>query len=136
MDVKKNKELLEFDSVDSQKEWDIKRIIFGISLFCLLVIFGIYFLLRPFSSKDIKNPNINVLGTTESNGKTPDDISLPTKEDADKLLKDVQDTVSKITTENITSSQAAIQTVIQNLQELSGGKKSPTDFLCEFVCKK
>jgi len=136
MDVRKNKELLEFDSVDSQKEWDIKRIIFGVSLFSLLVIFGIYFLLKPFSNEDIKNPNVSVLGTTESSEKTPDDISLPTQKDTDKLLKDVQDTVSKITTDNFTSSQAAIQTVIQNLQELSGGKKSATDFICEFVCKK
>lgn len=136
MDVRNNAKLPEFDSVNSQKEWDVKRVIFGILLFCFLVFFGIYFLLKPFSNKEEKNPYTVVLGSSESDGKTSADISLPTKEDADKLLKDVQDTVSKITSDNITSSQAAIQTVIQNLQELSGGKKSPTDFFCEFVCKK
>lgn len=48
---------------------------------------------------------------------------IPTKKDVESVIKNAAENLQKITEENVTSSQAAIQKIIQDLQSIQEGSK-------------
>lgn len=125
----------DIDGESLEMKWDFKRIIIGTLLAGAFLGLGLFFLFKV-GDKVITKGMHDVLGVSsqkEGSGPPP---NLPTKEDVSRVLSQAQQEISKLTADNLTSSQAAIQKIIQDLQSLQGGKKSPTDFFCEFVCKK
>lgn len=123
------------------EKWDWKRIAIGATVLTTLGVVGGYVVFKKTPLSNLASiDEKGTLGVTSSN-KTADNTSnspppLPSKEDINKIIDDVKNNISNITAENLTSSQAAIQTVIRDLQQLQSGKKTPIDELCSLVCKK
>lgn len=63
-------------------------------------------------------------------------IKLPNSQDVSNILEQAKENLSQITSENLTSSQAAIQKIIQDLQGLQNGSGSAVGVFCDLVCKK
>ena len=119
-------EALEGDIVET--EWDIKKIGAGMLAAALLFITGSYILL-PGGSSD---QSTRALGVSTSVSPMP---ALPDKEDVRNIITNAKESLSEITADNLTSSQAAIQKVISDLQGLQG-KNGAIDAFCHLVCKK
>lgn len=115
-----------------EKQWDLKRIIIGIIILLSLLLVGFLML----SKADISNekPKEGALGISSRQNQEEKAPSLPTREDVEKIIVEAKNNLSNITSENLTSSQAAIQKVIADLKTLQG-KKEPVDIFCELVCK-
>ncbi len=81
------------------------------------------------------NENRDVLSTqTEiENEPTP---KIPTKKDVETVIQNAKESLENITEENVISSQAAIQKIIQDLGSLQQGSKSSTNVFCQMVCKE
>ena len=120
-----------FDGETFEKVWDIKKIAVGALLLIILLIMGAYIFLP---NKEVPtNISPATLGTSTRNlTPTP---ALPTKESVQTIVKSAQESLSQITSDNLTSSQAAIQKVIYDLQQLQE-KKDAVGAICELVCKK
>ncbi len=111
-----------------QTFWDIKKIGGGLFVLAVLAIAGSYI----FFPKGGSVPLTATLGaSTENLTPTP---ALPSKEDVQGIVNDAQKTLSQITSDNLTSSQAAIQQVITSLQELQQ-KKNVMGAICSIMCK-
>lgn len=123
------------------EKWDWKRIAIGATVLTTLGVVGGYVVFKKTPLSNLASVDKKgTLGVTSS-GNAADNPSsnpppLPSKDDINKIIDDVKNNISNITAENLTSSQAAIQTVIQDLQQLQNGKKTPIDELCSLVCKK
>ena len=106
----------------------------SILYFCVLIFLGITGAYIFLPNKEVPASITRVtLGTsTKNSAPTP---ALPSKESVQSIVNSAQDALSKITSENITSSQAAIQKVITDLQQLQE-KKDAVGVFCEVVCKK
>jgi len=111
-----------------ETEWNLKKIGAGLLAAALLSIAGAY-ILFPKSGSSLSK---GTLGGSTSVSPTP---TLPTKEDVQNVITNAKDTLSQITFDNLTSSQAAIQKVIRDLQELQG-KSGAMGVICDLVCKK
>ncbi len=124
------------------EKWDWKRIAIGATVLTTLGIVGGYVVFKKTPINNLVSNNKGALGITSSDNAGGNSTSnqqpppLPSKEDVNKIINDVKNNISNITAENLTSSQAAIQTVIQDLQQLQNGKKTPLDEICSLVCKK
>lgn len=113
--------------------WSKKRI--GIAaLLAFLVIGGVGYGMLSWTEGLISKPleKVNVLGESSSD----DEVKLPTREDIEKTLENAKNELEKISSENVTASDAAVQRVIQDLQSIQGGGKEPKDVICELVCKQ
>lgn len=116
-----------------KESWDLRRVIVGLVLLIIFGAIGAYYLMG-FIERSGLGLNKKTLGvSTQNENSAP---PLPNKEDISKIITTARDELSQITSDNLTSSQAAIQKIIGDLQLLTGGKKSAADILCEFVCKK
>ena len=110
-----------------ETEWNLKKIGVGLLVAALLFIAGAYILFPKGSSSLSKD----TLSGSTSVSPTP---SLPTKEDVQNVITNARDTLSQITSDNLISSEAAIQKIISDLQGLQG--KSGVGVFCDLVCKK
>jgi len=108
-----------------ESEWDFKKIAIGLILIVLLFIVGSYIFL-PNDQRQA-----STLGAT-SLTPTP---SLPDREDIEAVISDAREKLSQITAENITSSGAAVQKIISDLQGIQGSG-GPVGFMCNLVCKE
>ncbi len=124
--IDRDEEITEGEVVE--KEWDIKKV--GIGLFILVLLFiGATYVIFPKGS-DFKSPE--TLGAMTVNlSPTP---ALPNKDDVQGVISNAQETLSKVSAENLTSSQAAIQQVINDLQTLQG-KNGAVHLLCNTICR-
>ncbi len=122
-----------FQEGEVVEAWSKKRIGFAI-LLALFVIGGIGYGMLSWTEGLISKPieKMNVLGESSSG----DDVKLPTREDIEKTLENAKNELEKISSENVTASDAAVQKVIQDLQSIQGGGKEPVDVVCEMLCKK
>lgn len=120
-----------FQEGEFVEAWSKKRIAIA-GLVALLVFGFLGYNLITYTEKTIKNPpeELKVLG------ETTDDVKLPTKKDVEGALDSAKETLQQITSDNITSSQAAIQQIIKDLEKVQGEDKQPIDVMCELVCKK
>lgn len=125
------------DSDDLIEEaWDKKRL-FIASAFLIVIALGIGYALLE-GKKYFDSTAGRVLG--EFWQKSPQreeikEIKLPTQKDINKIIEHTKEELSKITSENLTSSQAAIQKIIRDLEILQG-KKDAGDYFCDLVCKE
>ncbi len=126
-----NVEKLEGETVESL--WDIKKIAIGLIILAFLISLGVLMLFPNSNSQD-ESKDRKALGISSEDNTHPGVPTLPTKEDIENILRDAQDTLSKITSENLTSSQAAIQKLITDLEVLQG-EKNVKDVICDLVCK-
>ena len=111
-----------------ETEWNLKKIGAGLLVAALLFI-AVAYILFP---KGGSNLSKGTLGGSTSVSPTP---TLPTKEDVQNVITNAKDTLSQITSDNLTSSQAAIQKIISDLQGLQG-KSGAVGVFCDLVCKK
>ncbi len=115
-----------------ETHWDVKKIAVGLVVLALLLIAGSYLFLPK---SDSNNQERGVLGVSESKVSTVQDVPpLPSKQDVQNVLSSAQTALSQITSDNLTSSQAAIQKVISDLSSLQD-KKDAVGVFCEVVCK-
>lgn len=111
-----------------ETEWDLKKI--GAGIFILALLFIIAFYLIP--QRKGFDSGAGILGVSSSRAPTP---PLPNKEDIQNVIMSAKDALSEITADNLTSSQAAIQKVISDLEALQG-KSGAVGVFCNLVCKK
>lgn len=122
----------EKEAVDGEiveEVWSRKRVAIALSVIGAVLLFGVvglrYF--WPNSSvRDVLSSQTNV-----ENEPTP---KIPTKKDIEGVIQNAQENLQKITEENVTSSQAAIQKVIQDLQSIQSGSQSSSNLFCQVVC--
>lgn len=117
-----------FQEGELVERWSKIRILVGLTVLVFILGFGL-FLFNKAGEKATQ-----VLGIKDHASNTSD-IKLPTQEDANRLLDQAKDELNNLTAENLTSSQAAIQKIIRDLQSLQGGDKQTLDVVCELVCK-
>lgn len=107
--------------------WDVKKIAAGLFIIVLLIIVTSYL----FSKNGNTNQAAETLGAQTGVSPTP---SLPTKEDVQNIITGARNSLSQITSDNLTSSQAAIQKIISDLKELQG-KNGAVGVICDLMCK-
>jgi len=127
--AKVKQEAIEGELVETQ--WDIKRIAIGAVIIIALLILGSY-ILFPSGVKDTLDKE--TLSITSDNAREREAPSIPKKEDIETIIHSAQETLSAITSDNLTSSQAAIQKLITDLQKLKEDKGA-AGILCDLVCK-
>lgn len=130
----KDLKLKEIEGETIETKWDAKRIVIGLTVLAFLVSLGALVL---FPNKKNYSGTVGggALGVSSDEGEPQKEVpSFPTKEDIEQILRETKTTISQITTENVTSSEAAIQKLITNLEVLQG-KKDARDVICDLVCK-
>lgn len=120
-----NPKIFEGETIESR--WDLKKIIIGVVILSMLGLLGAI-MLTGIGKRGSVNDR-EALGIT--NEETP---SLPTTADVERIIRETRETISSITADNLTSSQAAIQKMISDLEKLREGK-STADVFCDLVCK-
>ena len=115
-----------------ETHWDVKKIAIGILALVLLFIAAAYIFLP--NNEVVQGPGVSILGTRNEDPSKEEVPPLPDREDVENILNNAQNSLSKITTHNLTSSQAAIQKVITDLQAISD-KKDAVGAFCEVICK-
>lgn len=121
-----------FQEGDVVEAWSKKRISIAI-LLTLALIGGLGYGIVTWTEGTLNKPveELRVLGESSA-----EDIELPSRDDIERTLETAKNELEKISTENVTASDAAIQKVIQDLQSIQGGGKEPIDVVCEMLCKK
>jgi gas vesicle protein len=120
-------EKLEGETVETQ--WDIKRIVIGIVILAILASFGALFFFPKKPSSDQATLGVS---SGESSRELP---NLPTQDDVENIVSEAKSALSEITSENLTSSQAAIQKIISDLQKLQENKGA-IGAICSLICKE
>lgn len=125
----------EFQEGEIVESWSKKRML------SVLIVFVIIGVIAWYGFKKVETKVVNVLGTTtvmNESKAVESDVKLPTTEDANKLLEQAKKELSSLTLDqnNKTSSTAAIQKVIQDLQNIQQGKGNAMDLICHTVCGK
>ena len=116
-----------FDGETVEARWDLKKIIIGVIILSILGLLGAI-MLTGIGRQGAVNDR-------EALGITNEKPSLPTTADVERIIRETRETISSITADNLTSSQAAIQKMISDLEVLQG-KKDAKDVICDLVCKK
>lgn len=130
--MQENEKFQEGDIVES---WSKKRIFAG------LFILGIIGMVGWYGLKQVQTKTSQVLGSStvlnETRSLSDPDVRLPSKEDASMLLDQAKKELNALTLEKSnTSSQAALQKIITDLQSIQKGNGSPMDLICHTVCGK
>lgn len=117
--------------------WSKKKIVIALVVLLVLGIGG-FFLLGK-----LKNKAVQVLGIesgpriTNGSFTSPQNVKLPTQEDAGKLLDQAKQELNTIASDSLSASQAGgLQKVIQDLQNIKSGSGSAVGVFCDLVCKK
>lgn len=124
--IDREEEIQEGEVVES--EWDLKKIVGGFLILSLFFILGAY----VFFPSNTNTQSASTFGVSDSTTPTP---PLPKKEDVQNIIVSAQDALSQITADNITSSEAAVQKIISDLQELQG-KSGAVGLVCSLICKE
>ncbi len=123
----KNEEFQEGEIVES---WSKIRIVIA-AIIVIFALFGSYYIYAK-----AKTGTTNVLGAHSDPKISSSDVHLPSREDAEKLLETAKNELNNLTSDNLVSSQAALQKIINDLKNLQDGKGDPVETFCELVCKK
>ena len=121
-----------FTDGEVMESWSGKRILVGLVVLIIIIGASVMFLSK------IQERTSKVLGSkTQLQQIASDkDIKLPSKETAQDLLNTAKKELDKITSENVSASDGALQKVISDLQKVQSGKETPIDALCKMVCKQ
>jgi len=114
-----------------ESSWDLKKIGIGIVVLIIILIFGSY----AFSfvgNKLSQGSKLSVLGTSTT--QVPKEVPpLPSKKDFDRVVENAKNTLSQLTSDNVSTSDGTIQNLINDLQALQG-KKGAVGAFCNLVC--
>src|SRR3989344_7447297 len=106
-----------FEGETVETRWDLKKIIIGV---VILLVFG---LLGAIMLSGIgRQSSVSDREALGVENKDEDAPSLPTSENVERIIRETRETISNITSDNLTSSQAAIQKMISDLEILQGKK--------------
>lgn len=122
----------ERDVIDGElieEVWSKKRILIMLTLVGTFFLVGVL-IFRYFSPIEDSQDVLSAADQMEYEP-TP---KIPSKKDVESVIKNAAENLQKITEENVTSSQAAIQKIIQDLQSIQEGSKSSTNVFCKVVC--
>jgi len=119
-----------FEGETVETRWDLKKIIIGVVILLVLGLLGVIMLTGIGRQSSVSDRE--ALGVESKDEDAP---SLPTSENVERIIRETRETISNITSDNLTSSQAAIQKMISDLEILQG-KKDAKDVICDLVCKK
>lgn len=117
------------DEEKIEESWDIKKIIIGALILITFFGIGFFYLFNLFTKGDLLSKRALGVSTKKEKEVPP----LPSKDDISRIITSAQESLSQITYENVTSSQAAIQKIIKDLNFLEG--KNENNFICQFICK-
>ncbi|OGH17773.1 MAG: hypothetical protein A2868_01100 [Candidatus Levybacteria bacterium RIFCSPHIGHO2_01_FULL_40_15b] len=126
-----------FEGETVETRWDLKKIIIGVVILLVLGLLGAIMLTgisrqSPISDRETLGAISEDENESRGGRERP---SLPSSQDVERIIHETRETISNITAENLTSSQAAIQKMISDLEVLQG-KKDAKDVICDLVCKK
>ena len=130
-----NPKIFEGETVEAR--WDLKKIIIGVIILSILGLLGAIMLTGIGRQGSINNGGETlgeVSGDEDGSREATEAPFLPSSQDVERIIRETRETISNITAENLTSSQAAIQKMIQDLEKLREGKNT-TDVFCNLVCK-
>ena len=119
-----------FEGETVETRWDLKKIIIGVVILLVFGLLGAIMLTGIGRQSSVSDRE--ALGVESKDEDAP---SLPTSEDVERIIRETRETISNITADNLTSSQAAIQKMISDLEILQE-KKDAKDVICDLVCKK
>lgn len=120
-----------FQDGEIVESWSKVRVL--VASFAIILLLGAGY----FAFTKAKTKATQVLGI-ESGPRSinTSDVHLPTQDDANRLLENAKQELNNLTSGNLTSSQAALQRIITDLQSLQNGKENPTDLICHTICGK
>jgi hypothetical protein len=123
-----------FEGETVETRWDPKKIIIGVIVLAVFGMLGVMMLTG--AGRQLEKNRSETLGIEGGVNKSVEDKepSLPNRADVERIIRETQETISNITAENLTSSQAEIQKMIQDLEMLQG-KKDARAVFCDLVCK-
>jgi hypothetical protein len=127
-----------------EEHWDKKKIIAGIVIFVLLllgVIGAKMFLLPKSIARHIPiGPAVEGVSTTDfspANAQpTPEKISLPTTDDLQKKISELQAQITHLNVKDIASSSPQVQQLIQQIQSLPNAPANAAKEACMQVCNR
>lgn len=131
----KEPDLKQLDLGEDENHWDFKKIAIGGGIILVLLSLGALMLIPGDTRTKREKEGVLSVETEGDETKSQKPPPLPNREDVEGIISNAQDALSKITSDNLTSSQAAIQKVISDLEKLKDDK-SATDVICDLVCKK
>ncbi len=136
--ARKKIEELKKEAIDVEEvveKWSVTKIVIGI-LMGLFLGYFVYIFVHDVANK-IHQKAVQILDQTTQVSKRPipQQVQLPSLNDASGILSDVQQTVSRFSAQNISSSQSAIEKVIVELQQLQSGQKNVSKVFCDLACK-
>lgn len=125
-----------FEGETVETRWDLKKIVIGLVILLVLGLLGAIMLTGIGKREEVNDREaLGIASEDESENGGRETPSLPTGEDVERIIRETRETISNITAENLTSSQAAIQKMISDLEVLQG-KKDAKDVICDLICKK
>lgn len=125
-------EEVEAEDVKEETHWDFKRLAVGVTILIVILGFGGLMLFTRVKNEIAqKGQTLGISSESKLSKKVP---PLPSKDDIQGILKNAQKTLSEISSDNLTSSQAAIQKIITDLESLQQNKNA-RDFICNVMCK-
>ena len=140
---KKEKKTSAFDLEET--EWDKKKIIAGLALGALLLagIIGLkmYILPKSIAQHIPIGPAVKGVQTYAdpsglSSNPTPEPISLPTTEDLQKKIADLQEQITHLSVSDIASSSPQVQQLIQQIQALPSAPGNAAKAACIQMCNR
>ncbi len=124
------KENEKFQEAEIVESWSRMRIVIAATII-ILALGGSYYIYTK-----AKTGATSVLGARTDPKISSSDVRLPSKDDATKLLETAKEELNNLTSDNLVSSQAALQKIINDLKDLQNGKGDPVETFCELVCKR
>ncbi len=125
----KQEEVIEADEEGLISEkWSPTKLLIGFTVF--LVIFGAgayFFLSYKRHQEDMGN---NILGISQNK----QEEELPTKEDVEETVENLEEELNKINPGNLFSSQDSINKMIRDLESLRNTTTDPKGAFCSAVC--
>lgn len=141
--VKKEKKESSFDLEET--EWDRKKVIAGLVLFALVLaaIIGLKLFILPKSiAQHIPiGPSVKGASTTNDpnasySDPTPIPISIPTTEDLQKKIQQLQEQITHLNVSDLASSSPEIQQIIQQIEGLPKAPGNAAKEACIQMCNR
>lgn len=121
-----------FEEGQLVERWSGARIFVGLIVLAIIIFGGaIFFSVLQDKTSRVLGSSTHVQRTV--NGK---EVKLPSADSAQELLETAKKELDKITSENVSASDGAIQKVISDLQKVQNGGQTPVDAICKMICKQ
>ncbi len=140
--------------IDQETVWDKKKIAIGVVSAIILLGVGIYFL-KPYlfnqqnAATEVSQKSGNI-GSVEgastsqgidqkndnSQGQTAKSFSIPTVNDVQANIANIQQQITHLDAAQIASSSPQVQKIIQDIQSMQEYPKNQAKEMCQQICSK